>query len=86
MFFQVMKVSYELPLTYVILMLTKIYSYILLKYSHNFDYYNQTINKQCKYHYSDCGGGAAGYSVDPASGRVVVRIPAATDLSRKNRQ
>ena len=29
------------------------------------------------------GGGAVGKSVDPASGRLVVRIPAATDLSRK---
>ena len=31
------------------------------------------------------GDGAVGWSVVPASGRLAVRIPAATDLSRKNR-
>ena len=31
------------------------------------------------------GGGAVGKSVRLASGRLRVRIPAATDLSRKNR-
>ena len=30
------------------------------------------------------GGGTVGYSVRLASGRLVVRKPAATDLSRKN--
>ena len=33
----------------------------------------------------DRGGGAVGNSVRPASGRLAVRIPAATDLSRKKR-
>ena len=31
------------------------------------------------------GGGAVSLSVGPTSGRLGVRIPAATDLSRKNR-
>ena len=31
------------------------------------------------------GGGAVGLSVAPTSGRLGVRIQAATDLSRKNR-
>ena len=57
-----------------------------LKYSINFDYYNQTINKQCKYHYSDAAVVQWLKNVDPASGRFGVRIQAATELSRKNRQ
>ena len=37
-------------------------------------------------YWKNCGGGGAvGYSVRLASGRLVVRIPAATDLSRKDR-
>ena len=34
---------------------------------------------------NNCGGGAVGYSVGPANGRLGIRILAATDPSRKNR-
>ena len=35
---------------------------------------------------SEMGGGAVGQIIRPASGRLSVRIPEATDISRKNRQ
>ena len=48
---------------------------IILRYREG-RYYHLHINR---------GGGAVGKSVDQASGRLGVRIPAATDLSHKNR-
>ena len=47
--------------------------------------FSKVCQSNLKYEKGDGGGGALVKSVGPASGRLSVRIPDATDLSRKNR-